>query len=182
MTQEKTQNRQAMFITPDNLMKGKVGDGGLSEDVLKRAQSLLDSNMTDFKPFAENFLASIAETVQHAEGIADLHDLPAEQNEVLLNTILYPALELKSHSAMFKYPMIGRMAGDLVHFLEHVKGLNAETLDIVKAYQKTMSLVAIGAIPREETKDGENLCAELNQACLRYFEKYNKENAAASND
>lgn len=173
MSQE--QRRQAEFIVPANIIKAKVGDGGLSEYVLKRAQSMIDNNTTDFKPIAENFLDSIAETLKQAESHDNLSDLPADQHEVLLNTILYPSLELKSHGSMFKYPMISRAAGDLVRFLEFVKELNFETIDVIKAYHKIMSMVAMGALPREETEQGNQLCVELNHACTRYFEKHHKD-------
>jgi len=172
MSSEK--QRKAEFIAPSNILKAKVGSGGLSEDVLKRAQAILDTPDADFKPLALNYLNSIDETVAHALTFDNLGAVDEDTNEVLLNTILYPALELKSHGTMFQYPMISRAAGDFVRFLEFVKHLNSETLVVIKAYHKIMNMIATGSLPKYETPHGNQMCVELNHACTRYFEKHHK--------
>ena len=166
--------RKAEFIAPSNILKAKVGDGGLSEGVLKRAQAILDSADIDFKPLAINYLDSISETLDHALAFDNIGAIDEETNEVMLNTFLYPALELKSHGTMFQYPMITRAASDFVRFLEFVRRLNSETLDVIKAYHKIMYMIATGSLPKYETDHGDQMCIELNHACTRYFEKHHK--------
>ena len=51
--------RKAEFIKPPNILKAKVGSGGLSEDILNKAQLLLENNTVDFQPLAEIYLNSL---------------------------------------------------------------------------------------------------------------------------
>ena len=167
-----TKRRDAEFINPSNLLKSKVGSGGLSDNMLERAQEMLDKASADFKPLAENFLDSIAETVQEAKKELDGGELSGEQQETFLNTLLYPSLELKSHGGMFQYPMVSRIATNLVKFLEVIENLNIEALEIIQAYHQGLTLVVSGRIPKDGRIEGEKLYDALNAACTRYFEKH----------
>jgi len=133
-----------------------------------RVMHARDCGITEFlvKPFTARDLYRVA----HALTFDNLGAVDEDTNEVLLNTILYPALELKSHGTMFQYPMISRAAGDFVRFLEFVKRLNSETLVVIKAYHKIMNMIATGSLPKYETPHGNQMCVELNHACTRYFD------------
>jgi len=167
-----TKRRDAQIIDPSTLLKSKVGSGGLSDHVLQRAQSMLDNASTDFKPLAENFLDSIGET--HAQAQSDLKagQLSDGNHETLINTLIYPSLELKSHGAMFQYPAVSRIATNLVKFLEVIKSLDEEALEIVEAYHQGITLIVSGRIPKEGRIEGEKLYDALNAACTRYFDKH----------
>ena len=44
--------RKAVFIKPINILRSKVGYGGMDEDILSKAQALLENNSVDFLPMA----------------------------------------------------------------------------------------------------------------------------------
>ena len=46
----------AKFYKPPNTLKQKVGSGGLANEILERAQSLIEKNEIDFNPMAEHYL------------------------------------------------------------------------------------------------------------------------------
>ncbi len=51
--------RDVEFIKPANTLKAKVGYGGLSADILIKAQALLENSAVDFQPLAELYLATM---------------------------------------------------------------------------------------------------------------------------
>ena len=61
MTMETAQGK---IITPPNTLKSKVGSGGLSKEVLEKAETVLKENTTDFRPSAQMYLDSILATLK----------------------------------------------------------------------------------------------------------------------
>ena len=59
-----TPKRRAEFIKPLNTLKQKVGSGGLSEDILNKAQALLENNTVDFLPLAEMYLEGLMKGIE----------------------------------------------------------------------------------------------------------------------
>ena len=93
-----TPRRKAEFMRPVNVLKQKVGSGGLSDDILNRAQKLLEENSVDFKPLAIVYLASLMNGINMAKGAKESDDT----EEVIAN-MLYPAMQLKANGGMFQY-------------------------------------------------------------------------------
>ena len=48
--------RNAEFIKPPNMLKTKVGTGGLSEEILSRAQDLLENNTGNMMCWSLSFM------------------------------------------------------------------------------------------------------------------------------
>ncbi|MGH1455330.1 MAG: hypothetical protein ACRBDI_00980 [Alphaproteobacteria bacterium] len=159
--------RDASFITPPNIIKAKVGDGGLSESILDRAQALLETHATDFKPLADTYLN------QMKEGIAKVRSKKEQtDNEDDIALILYPCVQLKANGAMFQYPLVTRIAERFVQFMEVVERLDKETLDIAEAFLQTIKIVVSGGIKNDGGEQGNALVEELNNVCKRYFDKH----------
>ena len=163
-----TPKRDATFVIPPNIIKGKVGTGGLSEKVLKRAQRLLETHTADFAPLADIYLTRMMEGIEKAETT----ESNADNLEDLISTILLPCVQLKANGAMFHYQLITRIADRFVQFMEVVERLDAETLEIARAYHSTIKIVVAGKIKGDGGKQGDELVEELNNACMRYFEKH----------
>src|SRR6185436_4324826 len=90
--------RKAEFIKPLNILKSKVGYGGLGDDILSKAQVLLENNTVDFQPLAEMYLANMMRGIEHAK------NPPKETDgEALIAGMLYPAMQLKANGGMFRY-------------------------------------------------------------------------------
>ncbi len=162
-----TPKRDATFITPPNIIKGKVGSGGLSEQVLKRAQKLLETHTADFAPLADIYLSRMLEGIEKAENSNEEDSI-----EDLITAILLPCVQLKANGAMFHYQLITRIADRFVQFMEVVERLDEETIEIAKAYHSTIKIVVAGKIKGDGGKQGDALVEELNSACMRYFEKH----------
>lgn len=161
-----TPKRKAEFIKPPNNLKAKVGSGGLSEEILDKAQKLLENNTIDFQPLGELYLESLMKGIEKAKGQEIQRDL-----EYYISNMLYPAMQLKANGGMFHYPLITRIADKLVQFLEVIDNLDIEVIEIILAFHTTIRAVLLGKITGNGGQHGQELLDALNGACMRYFEK-----------
>lgn len=159
--------RNAEIIRPPNLLKAKVGSGGLSEQILEMAQALLENNTVDFQPLADMYLSALMRGIDNAHQNSE-HDDP----ESVIATMLYPAMQLKANGGMFHYPLVTAIADRLVQFLEVVEEPDIDAVEIVLAFHTTIKAVVLGKIAGDGGRHGEDLIAALSEACMRYFEKY----------
>lgn len=158
--------RKAEFIKPPNVIRAKVGAGGLSDAILDRAQKLLETTTVDFGPLAEIYLASMMNGIIRARARKDDDD-----NENLIAGVLYPCAQLKANGGMFHYPLITRIADRFVQFLEVVDQIDSDALEIAEAFHTTIKAVINAKIKGDGGKHGNELVEALNDACMRYFEK-----------
>ncbi|MEK7802021.1 MAG: hypothetical protein AAB276_06165 [Pseudomonadota bacterium] len=159
--------RNAEFFTPENQLKKKVGTGGLSENILNKAQALLEDNTIDFRPLGEMYLESIM------KGILSVEENGKTSNkEDAFASILFPTVQLKANGGMFHYPLITRIADRLIQFLEVLEDLDTEALEIIKAFHTTIRAILLGQIKGDGGQRGDDLLKALVEACYRYFEKF----------
>lgn len=159
--------RKAEFIKPPNLIKAKVGEGGLSDSILDRAQKLLENNPVDFVPLAEIYLTRMKEGIRKARESSGHED-----TEYLIAGILYPCAQLKANGGMFHYPLVTRIAERFVQFMEVIERIDRESLEIAEAFHTTIRAVITGKVKGDGGQYGDELVEALNDACMRYFEKY----------
>jgi len=159
--------RQAEFITPPNIIKQKVGSGGLSDDILKRAEMLLETSSVNFEPLAAMYLKRIMEGVKEVKTLSVRSDV-----EHVIAMMLYPAVQLRLNGEMFDYPLISRIADRMVQFLESLEMPDAKAVEIVMAFHTTLHVVVKGRIQDDGGAHGEGLLKALDQACVKYFAKY----------
>lgn len=163
------QKRKAEFITPPNTLKSKVGSGGLSEDILDKAQKLLENNTVDFLPLGEMYLNTLMKGIETAKNAS-----PDEDQEHLITLMLYPGMQLKANGGMFHYPLVTKIADKLIQFLEVIEVPDIEAIEIVLAFHTTIRAVILGRISGDGGRHGDELIEALNDACMRYFDKSRK--------
>lgn len=159
--------RKAEFIKPVNTLKTKAGSGGLGDDILSKAQALLENNSVDFQPLAEMYLASMLRAIEYAR-----NPPKGEDNETLIAGMLYPAMQLKANGDMFRYPLVTRISDKLLQFLEVIAEPDKDAIEIVLAFHTTLRAVLMGRVAGTGGKYGDALMQALEEACLRYFERY----------
>lgn len=158
--------RKAEFHMPSNILKAKVGGGGLSEDILNKAQALLENNTVDFRPLGEMYLDALTKGIEQAR--TPPRDM---ENEHIIVAMLYPAMQLKANGGMFHYPLITSIADKLIQFLEVVESVDAAALEIILAFHTTIRAILLGQIKGNGGMRGAELMQALVDACYRYFEK-----------
>ncbi|HPQ50363.1 MAG: hypothetical protein KDJ26_08225 [Alphaproteobacteria bacterium] len=160
--------RKADFHTPPNHLKMKVGYGGLSENILEKAQALLENNTADFRPLGEMYLESMM------RGVAAVKALPEGKtnDERLISAILFPTMQLKANGGMFHYSLVTQISDRLIQFLEVVDEVDQEAIEIIMAFHTTVRAILLGQIRGDGGQRGKDLLNALIDACYRYFEKY----------
>lgn len=159
--------RRAEFIKPPNTLKAKVGSGGLSEEILNKAQELLENNTVDFMPLAEMYLNSLMKGIEVAKDAS-----PTDDQEYVIAAMLYPGMQLKANGGMFHYALVTSIADRLIQFLEVIEEADIEVIEIVLAFHTTMRAVVLGRITGDGGRHGEELLEALDKACMRYFNKH----------
>lgn len=167
-----TPRRKAEFFTPPNKLKTKVGGGGLTEDVLTKAQALLEGNSIDFTPLGEMYLDAMYKGIEQARTPPEGMD-----NENIIAAILFPGMQLKANGGMFHYHLISAIADRLIQFLEVVEEIDRDALEITLAFHTTIRAILLARIKGDGGKRGEDLMNALIEACYRYFEKHPKNKA-----
>ena len=154
------------FYPPVRDLKLKVGKGGLSENLLLKAQKVIDTNTVDFIDIANPYLLVLG------EGIATASSNQEEDHEALIDNILFPAMQLKANGEIFHYPIITKIAAKLLWFLERIYKLNPHALEIVNAFDGAIQLSFKKKLKGPITDAGQAVLDELDLVCTRYFEKY----------
>lgn len=159
--------RKAEIIRPPNTLKAKVGSGGIGDAILDKAQALLENNVVDFQPLADMYLLALMKAIESAQIQSD-----KAQGEAQIAAMLYPAVQLKANGGMFHYPLITVMADRLIQYLEVIVEPDLDALEIVLAFHTTIRAVVMGRVTGNGGRHGQELLNALNDACMRYFERY----------
>ncbi len=165
---EREKLRRAEFITPPNTLKLKAGNGGLDERILEKAQRMIENSEVDFLPIGQRYLTALQEGIRMSQTRrGEIED------ETLIVTMLYPAMQLKANGGMFGYPLITAVAARLIRFLEYLREPNQDALDIVGGFFNSLqAIMLMGEKTQEISEHGSELYTALDEACERYFEKY----------
>lgn len=153
------------IITVPNVLRQKIGTGGMDAVKLKLAQNKMDGNTVDFAPYAHKFLDDLDHIVAMAR-TAQINDRPT------INTIIKPIMELKANGGMFKYTLLSQVAEIILSLLEDVQTLNDDTYAIINAHQKSLRVIINNRLTGDGGKDGKVLANALYDAALRYRKKY----------
>lgn len=162
-----SRKRRAEFISHPNTLKEKVGSGGLSEEILQKAQALLENNTVDFQPLGEMYLDALMKGITFARSPGEVGD-----SESIISAMIYPAMQLKANGGMFHYPLVTAIGGRFVQFLEVINIVDVDVIEIALAFHTALRAVIHGKITGTGGRQGEDLIKALNQACARYFEKH----------
>jgi hypothetical protein len=152
----RTPLRRAEFITPPNTLKMKAGSGGLDAHIIEEAQRLIEESDVDFLPIGQRYLTALQEGMRMTESRrGDIDD------EALIATMLYPAMQLKANGGMFGYPLVT------------TREPNTDAMDIVNGFSNALqAILLLGETASEISEHGSDLSEALDEACKRYFEKY----------
>lgn len=161
----RTPLRNAEFIKYDNALKKKVGGGGLAEDILNKAQAVIEESRVDFLPMAQKFLSALKEAIVTAEDIGQHYNATP-----IITAMINPTMHLKANGGMFQYTLVSKISSRLIHFLEVIEEIDDSALEVIKGFYTALKALIIGQVRGEGGKSGEELYNALNEACYRYFE------------
>lgn len=153
------------FFPPSFLLKQKVGEGGLDEAVLKKAETYIANHDLDFEMYATNYLKRLDALLSDAKmGIIT--------GKEALNALSGPVMELKANGGMFKYTLVSEVADVALNFIENVEELNDDGFELIAMHQRTLYAIFANHLTGTGGKEGRALAEELYGACKRYYKKH----------
>ncbi len=152
------------FIKPPNLLKQKVGNGGISEKLLDESQTFINTVEFDFIPYAQTNLKQISQITKAASS--------NDNFEEFKDRIIPPVLELKANGGMFRYQLVSEVADIALQFLDSIHEINKDGLAVLKAHENTLQVIIKNKLEGDGGKEGYALVKELDKACKRYFSKH----------
>ena len=158
--------RAAKLLMPPNIMKQKMGSGGVDRNALVVAQNFLDSNTVNFKPVGMALVDALNEGLQNSKK-------SGMKSETAIEFMLYPAAQLKAQGGMFHYHLITRVADILVNFLETVHSLDNDVFEIVEAHKVALLYILSNNITGHGSANDKTLQGSLLDACKRYYKTRN---------
>lgn len=157
----------ARFIEPPNTLKGKVGHGGIPPDLLQKSQECIETITMDFVPYAQKYIEEIEHNLKKLETHPSL-----KKDKIFLDKFAQPIMGLKANGGMFKYPLVSMIADVALQFLDKAAQLNQDGLDIIKAHNKSITLILNAQLKGYAGPEGQKITEELQNACDRYFKKH----------
>lgn len=168
MSTEQTSTQKPRFIRPPNILKQKVGFGGIDEKLLEQSQHLIDNTELDFTPYAKDYLEALSQAIQEVK-------VGSFSIEEARDKVIKPVMQLKANGGMFRYQLISEIADIALQFLESVDVINDDSIDVLKAHQKTMDIIIHNKLKGSGGKEGYALVKELDGACKRYFSRHKQD-------
>lgn len=163
----KEKKKKVRYIKPPNILKKKVGSGGVDEKILDKTQLYLEAVDLDFAPYALQFLETMRLQITRARQ-------SQEDFIVLREALIMPVMQLKANGGMFRYPLLSDVADIALQFLDDITDINPDTLDVLDAHHNTILVIMKNGLKGHGGVNGKALVEELERACERYFAKHAK--------
>jgi len=160
--------RKAKFIDPPNILREKIGRGGIEPTRLEKAEEFIDTNPLNFVPFAERMIEKVDEGVRQAKS-------GKVKGKKAVDMLSRPIMELKANGGMFKYMLVSHLADIVLNFLETIDNVDSDVLEIIAAHQNALNVIISNELQGTGGKEGMALANELDSACKRYYKKHGVE-------
>lgn len=145
-------------------LQQKVGAGPLDEKIVKASQQVMDTNQVDFEPLGLAILRRLKDALDHAKE-------PGANMAQIKDTLTTPVMELKANASTFRYPLIGNLANIMLSFLEAIREMDEDALEIVRAHYDTLHMIVVRKLSGDGGDAGRQLTTELQLVCDRYYHK-----------
>lgn len=153
--------KRTEFITPPNHLKRKVGAGGLNEEILEKAQAVLESRSEDFLPLAELYLEQFSKSIQRFEG-------GFTDDEVFINDIGYYTIQIRAGAGMFNYSLVEDMCSLLIEFSYDLETVNDRALEVINGFHASIRAISTAKVKGNAGSQGKELLKALHRACMNY--------------
>lgn len=162
------------IIKANHLLQAKVGMGIPDENDILKSQSIIEKNNFNFVPIAKSFLKEFRDAL-------DIAVTEQQTNRKTIDRIINPVMQIKANAKIFKYTLLGELAGIMLHFLEGLNELDADAFAIVEAHYTTLTHIVNEEMQGDGGANGKSFETELEAACKRYTQsRINRQREALS--
>jgi len=161
----KARKSNATFYHPPNVLREKIGSGGIDARLLEKCEEYIAQNQLDFMPFAQTLIARIDALIEEVRK-------QGRRDKAVVEALAQPMMELKANGEMFRYRLLTEVAGTGLDFLENIKTLNDDGLEILIAHQAALHVIINNQLRGDGGAAGRALAEELYSAARRYYNKH----------
>jgi chemotaxis protein histidine kinase CheA len=153
------------IFMPPNVLKAKVGSGGIDAKVLKRAEQVIE----DMKEEFEDWIVKDVENLSRARQAFE-----AQRTETTLNTLYRAAHDLRGQASTFDFPLVARVAHSLANLTDGTGNGTGAGLPMVliDAHVDAIKLIVRDKIKDPANRMGTVLAGELEAKTNSYLEKH----------
>ncbi len=159
-----TTEKKPAVIKASNKLQMKIGTGTIDVQKIVESQKVIETNEVDFAPLGLSILKKLEIGLEQAKD-------PSVNMRQIKAMLTAPVMELKANASIFHYSLIGNLANIMLHFLETIKALDKDAVEIVKAHHNTLHMIIVRKLKGDGGQAGKQLATELQQACDRYYQK-----------
>jgi hypothetical protein len=156
MSESSGSGRGFQVINPPNLLKKKVGSGGLEPSAIRKAEKVFDGLRGEFEEIAGRDVVKLVDAANVL--LANPNDLKKRQEVYML------AHELRGQGGSYGYPLVTRFGDQLCRYLDATDMLDAKSLIIVKAAADAIAVVINSKVVGDGGETGRQLVGMLDKA------------------
>lgn len=161
-------SEQVKIIKATSQLQRKAGIGEVDAVRVEKAEKVIQDNTEDFSSIATAFLDRLEDAVTRAR--TD-HGVNAIEMPAKIAAMTQPVMELKANARMFKYDLVTALANVMLGFLENIRDLDLNAVEIVAAHHSTLKVIIAKQMKGDGGPNGVLLRSELEDACDRYFKR-----------
>jgi len=160
--------KKPKIIKADTSLQQRIGTGPLNPNLVDRAEIVMKSQANiDFAPVASDFLRELSQAIEDCKAGKYTNKKEA------MAAVTAPVMQLKANSKTFGYDLIGDMANVMLNFVETIREVDKDVIEILQAHHTTLNAIVVKKIKGTGGDYGRQMTAELQGACRRYIAKIN---------
>jgi hypothetical protein len=147
---------------PPNMLKAKVGSGGLDSGAIKRAEQAFDDLKQQFGDW-------IVEDVNRLVQRRDLYQ--ALPNDATLSDLYRSSHDLRGQAATFDFPMVARVAASLCNLTDDTSDGLEFPIALINAHVDAIKVIVRDSIKDPSDQMATALAVELERQVSVFLEK-----------
>jgi hypothetical protein len=163
----------------------KAGIGEIDPARIQKAEKVIEVSTQDFDPVVAPILTRLEQGIAAAKtGLNRIENPETGEHRTfaeittamaqMIAGIIQPVMDLKAMAKMYRYDLVSALANIMLDFLEKLKDMDRDAIEIVEAHHKTITLLIAKKVMGEAGTTGALLKTELEDACQRYYARKNR--------
>jgi chemotaxis protein histidine kinase CheA len=151
------------IFMPPNILKAKVGSGGIAASALQRAEQVIEELKEEFEEWIEKDVEQLVRTHEAFE---------ARRTEANLARFYRAAHDLRGQAATFDFPLVARIANSLANLTEEAGSGSSLPTVLVEAHVDAIKVIIRDKIKDPTDATGIELARELEGKTAAYLKKH----------
>ena len=159
--QAKMPAAKAEIVNVPDTIKLKVRGGGpLTEEMLEKAEKVIEKHGVQYLPRAQAQIESLMKTVRDA-------GKKVESRPELFGEIFRKSHDIRGTGSTFGYNLVTEIGASLCHFVENIVQHDDDAMEVVDAHVNALRAVVAKGVKGDGGKIGREIAAGLSKAVAK---------------